>query len=52
MKTTTMTRRLAVEELEARIAPDPVGTPGTAEGMGNGLGTEVKSGAKPQPSGK
>lgn len=52
MKRTHATRRPTLEELEPRIAPDPTGTPGTAEGMGNGLGTEVRSGAKPQPSGR
>lgn len=52
MKRINTTRRPTLEELEPRIAPDPTGTAGTAEGMGNGVGTEVHNGAKPEPSGK
>lgn len=41
---------LHVEELEQRIAPDVMGgTPGTGESNSNGHGTEVSSGATPQP---
>lgn len=41
---------LKLEELEQRIAPDVMGgTPGTGESNSNGEGTEVSSGATPQP---
>jgi hypothetical protein len=44
------TRKLNVEELEQRIAPDAVGgTPGTGTSNSNGNGTEVSGGARPQP---
>jgi hypothetical protein len=42
--------RLAVEELEQRIAPDGIGgTPGTGTSNSNGHGTEVSGGSSPQP---
>jgi hypothetical protein len=42
--------KLAIEELEQRIAPDGVGgTPGTGTSNSNGNGTEVSNGATPQP---
>jgi len=42
--------RLEIEALEERIAPDVMGgTPGTGESNSNGHGTEVSSGATPQP---
>jgi hypothetical protein len=45
-----MELKLDVEELEQRIAPDVMGgTPGTGESNSNGQGTEVSSGARPQP---
>jgi hypothetical protein len=37
-------------ELEQRIAPDGIGgTPGTGQSNSSGHGTEVSSGATPQP---
>jgi hypothetical protein len=42
--------KLRIEELEQRIAPDGIGgTPGTGTSNSNGHGTEVSSGATPQP---
>jgi hypothetical protein len=44
------TRKLTIEELEQRIAPDGIGgTPGTGTSNSHGNGTEVSGGATPQP---
>jgi hypothetical protein len=47
-------RELNVEELESRIAPDAIGTPGTGNSHSNsnsngGNGSAVSNGATPQP---
>ena len=49
------TRKLNIEELEQRIAPEALGTPGTNESNGGGnsqgIGHPVDAGSNPQPAG-